>query len=173
MMEKINAQEFRSWHPSREPPSPGGLEIVLSLPQLCHHCTRRSEQDHTSPREFRGQKCDARRLITLKSTPRISRPTDATKIDMKTTKSKGLGMKPRKGLPGNGEIIQATRRQPRLRPIKKAITPNIISIRGTTEWRDWLDRFAAHQRITPTALVDQALTEAARRAGFDDPPPRC
>src|SRR3954447_19084816 len=48
----------------------------------------------------------------------------------------------------------------------------IFSIRGTPEWREWLRRFAAHQRVTPTALVDQALAEVARRVGFVEPPPR-
>jgi hypothetical protein len=50
--------------------------------------------------------------------------------------------------------------------------PIIFSIRGSKEWRDWLGRFAAHQRVNPTALIDQVLTEAARRSGFPSPPPR-
>jgi hypothetical protein len=91
---------------------------------------------------------------------------------MTAMKSKGSDMSRRKALPRNDEMSPAPQAQLGLRPIRKAITPNIISIRGTNEWRDWLDRFAAHQRVTPTALVDQALAEAARRAGFEDPPPR-
>jgi hypothetical protein len=70
----------------------------------------------------------------------------------------------------NGETPSALPESPE--PVKKSIAQNIFSIRGTAKWREWLDRFAAHQRVTPTALIDQALTEAARRAGFDTPPPR-
>lgn len=61
---------------------------------------------------------------------------------------------------------------PRSGHSNKETKPNVFSIRGTKEWREWLARFAIHQRMTPTALVDHALAEAARRAGFEEPPPR-
>ena len=49
---------------------------------------------------------------------------------------------------------------------------NVMSIRGTADWRAWLGRYAARRRVTSTALIDQALAEAARRDGFEPPPPR-
>jgi len=56
--------------------------------------------------------------------------------------------------------------------LHKGGKPNVFSMRGTKEWREWLTRFATHHRMTPTTLVDYALTQAARRAGFEEPPPR-
>jgi hypothetical protein len=56
-------------------------------------------------------------------------------------------------------------------PIKGAKN-NILSIRGTQEWRAWLERFAAKSRVTPTALLDLAVAEKAARDGFEPPPAR-
>jgi hypothetical protein len=50
--------------------------------------------------------------------------------------------------------------------------PNIISMRGSREWRAWLDRLAEACRATPSALIDRALAELARREGFEEPPRR-
>jgi len=49
---------------------------------------------------------------------------------------------------------------------------NILSIRGTPEWRAWLESFANECRVTPTALLDLAVAEKAARQGFKQPPPR-
>jgi hypothetical protein len=54
----------------------------------------------------------------------------------------------------------------------KGTTGNILSIRGTPEWRGWLERFASKRRVTPTALLDLAVAELAQRDGFETPPPR-
>jgi hypothetical protein len=50
--------------------------------------------------------------------------------------------------------------------------PNIISMRGSPEWRAWLTRLAEKCRATPSALIDRALAELARREGFEEPPRR-
>ena len=55
---------------------------------------------------------------------------------------------------------------------KKSVVPNALVVRGNTEWRDWLGRYAAHRRVTQAALIDQLLTEGAKRDGFEPPPPR-
>jgi hypothetical protein len=54
----------------------------------------------------------------------------------------------------------------------KGAKGNILSIRGTPEWRAWLERFASKRRVTPTALLDLAVAELAQRDGFETPPPR-
>jgi hypothetical protein len=56
-------------------------------------------------------------------------------------------------------------------PVKGAKN-NILSIRGTPEWRAWLERFASKSRVTPTAMLDLAVAEKAERDGFEPPPPR-
>jgi hypothetical protein len=54
----------------------------------------------------------------------------------------------------------------------KGANNNILSIRGTPEWRAWLERFASKSRVTPTAMLDLAVAEKAARDGFEPPPPR-
>jgi hypothetical protein len=60
------------------------------------------------------------------------------------------------------------------RPMKSAepVRKNIISVRGTEEWRDWLIEYAAFRRVPVTSLIDQVLNEAAKRDGFALPPER-
>ncbi len=50
---------------------------------------------------------------------------------------------------------------------------NVVSIRGTEAWRDWLMGLAAHRRLKAADVIDQALIEYAQRYGYDRPaPPR-
>jgi hypothetical protein len=58
-------------------------------------------------------------------------------------------------------------------PVQATTTnENILTIRGKRAWKDWLDRYAAHRRVKPTAMIDVALSESAKRDGFEPPPPR-
>jgi hypothetical protein len=74
--------------------------------------------------------------------------------------------------PGGSAPHPTPHPEPSPQPATPEPDPIIFSIRGTREWREWLSQFAAHQRVTPTVLIDQVLAEAARRAGFAAPPPR-
>jgi hypothetical protein len=49
---------------------------------------------------------------------------------------------------------------------------NLLTIRGTEAWKRWLDGFAEKRRMPVTVLIDQALAEAAKAAGYPEPPPR-
>jgi hypothetical protein len=53
-------------------------------------------------------------------------------------------------------------------PLRK----NVISVRGTEQWRDWLNECAAFRRVPTTSLIDQVLAEPAKRDGFKTPPER-
>jgi hypothetical protein len=48
---------------------------------------------------------------------------------------------------------------------------NVVSIRGTEAWRDWLMGLARHRRLAAADVIDQALVEYARAHGYDVPPP--
>jgi hypothetical protein len=50
--------------------------------------------------------------------------------------------------------------------------PNAITIRGSAEWKAWLEAFAAKMRSKPTAIMDLALAKLAASEGFPEPPPR-
>lgn len=50
--------------------------------------------------------------------------------------------------------------------------PNAITIRGSAEWKGWLEEFAAKLRSKPTAVIDLALAKLAEQERFTEPPPR-
>jgi hypothetical protein len=47
-----------------------------------------------------------------------------------------------------------------------------IAIRGSREWRDWVNRLADFRRMKATDMVDQALVEYAERHGFEEEAPK-
>jgi hypothetical protein len=53
-----------------------------------------------------------------------------------------------------------------------ARTPNSLVIRGSAEWRAWLDRYCQFRQTTTASVIAQVLAEAARRDKFDPPPNR-
>jgi hypothetical protein len=57
-------------------------------------------------------------------------------------------------------------------PDEPMVRKNIVSIRGTEAWRDWLTRYAAKRRVPVTSLIDQVLAESAASDGFEAPPER-
>lgn len=46
------------------------------------------------------------------------------------------------------------------------------NIRSTPEWKDWLERFAAHERKDIADAVDEGMLRYARAVGFELPPKR-
>lgn len=48
----------------------------------------------------------------------------------------------------------------------------VISIKGTAEFRDWLNRLADHERVTAVAVIERALVEYAANHGFAEPAPK-
>jgi hypothetical protein len=48
----------------------------------------------------------------------------------------------------------------------------VIGMRGTAEWKAWLDEFADHCRLNKVTLIDLALVDYAVKAGFRAPPKR-
>src|ERR1700734_3475438 len=53
-----------------------------------------------------------------------------------------------------------------------ASQPNAITIRGSADWKSWLEDFAGRMRSRPTAVIDLALAKLAQLEGFREPPPR-
>ena len=47
-----------------------------------------------------------------------------------------------------------------------------VTIKGTPEWKAWVERAADHCRDSVSAMFDKAVTEYAKKNGFEEPPPR-
>ena len=50
--------------------------------------------------------------------------------------------------------------------------PLVLQLRGSLEWRAWLDRFVEFRRSDAADTTDRALAAFAKLEGFDELPPR-
>lgn len=50
--------------------------------------------------------------------------------------------------------------------------PLVIQVRGSQEWRDWVERGAAESGLPLSSLVDQALRMYFKSIGMTESPPR-
>jgi hypothetical protein len=48
----------------------------------------------------------------------------------------------------------------------------VVTIRGRSDWKEWLDGFAGSERVSGVVLIDRALAQYAKRVGYPDPPER-
>ncbi len=62
--------------------------------------------------------------------------------------------------------------KPKARPTRENPRPTALTIKGRTEWRDWVERGADFCRTDVAKLVDAALVEYLKQRGFDDPAPK-
>ena len=50
--------------------------------------------------------------------------------------------------------------------------PLAIQVRGSIEWKEWVEALAEANRQKVAGLIDTALTRFAKEMGFRDPPER-
>jgi hypothetical protein len=48
----------------------------------------------------------------------------------------------------------------------------VVAIKGSTEWKSWLDRFSLHCRLGLSDTIEQSLMSYAERRGYPGPPKR-
>lgn len=49
---------------------------------------------------------------------------------------------------------------------------NILALRGTEEWKAWLDGLAEKNRAPVTVTIEQALRDLAEKLGYREAPSR-
>jgi hypothetical protein len=49
--------------------------------------------------------------------------------------------------------------------------PLAVQVRGSAEWKAWVERLAARDRASVADLTDRALAAYARQIGFAEEPP--
>jgi hypothetical protein len=49
--------------------------------------------------------------------------------------------------------------------------PVAVTIKGTEEWKAWLEEAAGHCRLSVSALIDHAVTRYVKAEGFSKKPP--
>jgi hypothetical protein len=72
------------------------------------------------------------------------------------------------------ETATMARKKPKPAPApepKPEARPTALTIKGSLEWREWVQRAAKHCRTDTAKLVDAAIAEYARKRGFAEPAP--
>ena len=85
-----------------------------------------------------------------------------------------LSLEPSPVLEGD-DVAKKQAAKPAQKPAASKIVPtqpNAITIRGSADWKSWLEDFAGRMRTKPTAIIDLALAKLAQQEGFREPPPR-
>ena len=57
-------------------------------------------------------------------------------------------------------------------PEKPGPRRTVLTIKGTDEWKGWIERLADFVRTPTSTLVDHALIRYAKEMGFKEEPPR-
>lgn len=53
----------------------------------------------------------------------------------------------------------------------RIVRRTVLTIKGTDEWRGWLERLGKHLRTPTSTIVDHALVRYAKENGFSEPAP--
>jgi hypothetical protein len=48
----------------------------------------------------------------------------------------------------------------------------VVAIKGSMEWKSWLDGFSSHCRLGLSDTIEQSLVYYAEERGYSDPPKR-
>jgi hypothetical protein len=68
--------------------------------------------------------------------------------------------------------LMAERKRNPGRPKGPLRRETVLGLKGTPEWKTWLQEFSEHCRLSMADTIDQSLTEHAERKGFRPPPKR-
>ncbi len=49
--------------------------------------------------------------------------------------------------------------------------PTALTVKGSEEWKEWIEEAASHCRISVSSLVDLAVTQYVKNQGFTKKPP--
>ncbi len=61
---------------------------------------------------------------------------------------------------------------PPAKPGERDKRMTVMTIKGTVEWKEWLDRLSDFSRLPSTVLIDVALADWAKQRGFLESPPK-
>jgi hypothetical protein len=80
--------------------------------------------------------------------------------------------KKRNGPPASAEPAAIPKRRGRPKVSAEGPKGNVLSIRGSVEWRAWVGRLADHSRLKVADVIDRALLVYAKQEGFTESAPR-
>lgn len=69
-------------------------------------------------------------------------------------------------------LVAKKRSKPGPKPTPDGPREALIAMKCRPEYKDWVQRFADQNRVTPSQLLDIALVRLAAEQGFEAPPKR-
>jgi predicted transcriptional regulator len=67
--------------------------------------------------------------------------------------------------------VMARKKTPPPRPGKEKAATIAVTLRGSPEWKTWLEKLARHSRLDVAKVIDRALIDFAEKEGFDEEAP--
>jgi hypothetical protein len=67
---------------------------------------------------------------------------------------------------------EPTRRKPGRPKRAGPARVTVVALKGSREWKAWLDRFAGHCRLGLANTIEQSLVHYAQERGYRRPPKR-
>ena len=67
---------------------------------------------------------------------------------------------------------QPMRRKPGRPKGPGPVRETVVALKGSREWKEWLDRFSGHCRLGLAATIEQSLVYYSAGRGFREPPNR-
>lgn len=69
-------------------------------------------------------------------------------------------------------VAMAKKKKPGPKPSAEGPRAALIAVKCHVAYKDWIVRYARSRRITPSQLIDIALSAMAKTDGFEQPPDR-
>jgi hypothetical protein len=69
-------------------------------------------------------------------------------------------------------MVEPKRRKPGRPKGPSPVRETVVALKGSPEWKAWLDRFAYHCRLGLADTIEQSLVFYAVERGFPGPPKR-
>jgi hypothetical protein len=70
-----------------------------------------------------------------------------------------------------GTTLVAKKKTVRGKPISPKGSAIAVTLRGSPEWKEWVEALARHARLDVAKVIDRALVDFARKEGFDQEAP--
>ena len=69
-------------------------------------------------------------------------------------------------------MVEPKQRKPGRPKRSEPIRVTVVALKGSTEWKTWLDGFASHCRLGLADTMEQSLVYYAKERGYGTPPKR-
>jgi hypothetical protein len=71
-----------------------------------------------------------------------------------------------------GMMAKPERRRPGRPRRATPLRGTVLAIKGSAEWKSWLDGFSSHCRLGLSDTIEQSLVHYAEERGYPEPPKR-